>query len=73
MTLDRTSPLYKAVYTQRISCERINSQVKEFGIERSKLRNRHSVANLNTFIYFVINIRALQKSTFINSRILQIS
>jgi len=73
MTLDRTSPLYKAVYTQRISCERINSQIKEFGIERSKLRDKHSVANLNTFIYFVINVRTLQKSTFINSRILQIS
>ncbi|GHO80456.1 hypothetical protein KSD_82270 [Ktedonobacter sp. SOSP1-85] len=45
--LDRSSPLYKAVYTQRTSCERINSQAKELGIERPRLRNRRSIANLN--------------------------
>ncbi|WP_220209319.1 transposase [Reticulibacter mediterranei] len=33
LLMDRTSPLYKAVYTQRTSCERINSQAKELGIE----------------------------------------
>lgn len=33
VTLDRASPRYKAVYTQRTCCERINSQTKELGIE----------------------------------------
>lgn len=73
ITLDRTSPLYKAVYTQRTSCERINSQAKELGIERPKVHNRHSVTNLNTFIYLVINVRALQRAKSINSGLLQIS
>lgn len=49
--LDRESPLYHAIYTQRTSCERINSQAKELGIERPKVRNRHSVARLNTCNY----------------------
>jgi len=53
VTLDRTSPLYKAVYTQSTSCERINSQAKELGIERPKARNGHSVTNLNTLIYLI--------------------
>jgi hypothetical protein len=60
--LDRESPLYQAIYTQRTSCERINSQAKELGIERPKVRNRHSVTNLNTLIYLLINVRALNRS-----------
>src|SRR5262249_16787373 len=52
--LDRSGPLYKAIYMQRTSCERINSQAKELGIEHPKVRNRRSVANLNTLIYLVI-------------------
>jgi hypothetical protein len=32
--LDRESPLYHGIYNQRTSCERINSQAKELGIER---------------------------------------
>jgi hypothetical protein len=51
--------LIKAVYTQRTSCERINSQAKALGIERSKVRNQHFVANLNTLTYLIINVRAL--------------
>ena len=50
ITLDREHPLYKAMYTQRTSCERINSQAKELGIERPRIRNGRSVANLNTLI-----------------------
>ncbi len=46
--LDRQSPLYQAVYHQRTSCERINSQAQALGIERPKVRNGRSVANLNT-------------------------
>jgi hypothetical protein len=72
VTLDRTSPLYKAIYAQRTSCERINSQAKELGIERPKVHNEHSVANLNTFMYLVINVRALQRAKSINKGLLQI-
>ncbi|EFH90034.1 transposase [Ktedonobacter racemifer] len=68
--LDRSSPLYKAVYTQRTSCERINSQAKELGIERPRLRNRRSIANLNTLIYLIINVRALQRAISINRGLL---
>jgi hypothetical protein len=71
--LDRTGPLYHAVYTQRTSCERINSQAKELGIERPKVRNGRSVANLNTLIYLVINVRALQRAQSINAGLLSTS
>jgi hypothetical protein len=71
--LDRSSPLYKAIYTQRTSCERINSQAKELGIERPKVRNKQSVANLNTLIYLVINVRALHRAKSINRGLLQMS
>src|SRR5690349_9263534 len=61
VTLDRESSLYKKIYNQRTSAERVNSQAKEFGSERPKVRNLHSVKNLNTLIYLVINVRALAK------------
>lgn len=73
VTLDRDSPLYKAVYTQRTCCERINSQAKELGIERPKVRNARSVANLNTLTYLVINVRALQRVKSINTGLLQMN
>lgn len=73
VTLDRDGPLYHAVYTQRTCCERINSQAKELGIERPKVHNGRSVANLNTLIYLVINVRALQRAKSINARLLSTS
>jgi len=71
--LDRRSPLYKAIYTQRTSCERINSQAKELGIERPKVRNRQSVARLNTLTYLIVNVRALDRAKSINRGLLQMS
>ncbi len=68
--LDRIGPLYKAIYTQRTSCKRINSQAKELGIDRPKVRNRCSVANLNTLIYLIINVRALCRAKSINRGLL---
>jgi hypothetical protein len=59
--LDRDSQRYKDLYKQRTATERINSQALELGIERPKLRNRQAVTNLNTLIYVVINLRALQR------------
>ncbi len=73
VTLDRESPLYHAIYRQRTSCERINSQAKALGIERPKVRNRQSVATLNTFMYVIINVRALHRATSINRGLLQMS
>ena len=70
ITLDRASPLYQAIYTQRTCCERINSQAKELGIEHPKVHNGRCVANLNTLIYLVINVRALQRAKSINAGLL---
>ncbi len=69
--LDRESPLYQAVYTQRTSCERINSQAKELGIERPPVRNRQSVSNLNTLTYVSRNVRTLSRAISTNRRLLQ--
>ncbi len=71
--LDRQSPLYHAVYNQRTSCERINSQAQALGIERPKVRNGCSVANLNTLMYLVINAKALAKAQSINKGLLQMN
>jgi hypothetical protein len=70
VSLDRTGPLYKSIYRQRTSAERINSQAKSFGIERPKVRNRHSIANLNTLTYIVVNLKALRKAKIINASLL---
>ena len=66
VTLDREGEQYKNIYKQRTSCERINSQAKELGIERPRVRNQRSIANLNTLIYLIINVRALQRAKSIN-------
>jgi len=71
--LDRDGPLYHAIYTQRTACERSNSQAQALGIERPKVRNGHSVRNLNTLIYLVINVRALQRAQSINAGLLSTS
>src|SRR6266581_4710746 len=70
VTLDRDGPLYKAIYSQRTSTERINSQSKALGIKRPKVRNLHSVRNLNTLTYLVINARALQRARDLNASLL---
>jgi hypothetical protein len=59
--LDRDGEPYKALYKQRTAVERINSQAVELGIERPKLRNGQAIANLNTLIYTLINLRLLQR------------
>jgi len=59
--IDRDSQLYKDIYKQRTATERINSQAVELGIERPRLRNGQAIANQNTLIYILINLRALQR------------
>jgi hypothetical protein len=66
--LDRQSDAYKNIYRQRTAAERINSQAKDLGIETPKVRNIHSVANLNTLTYLVINGRALQRTRCVNAK-----
>jgi hypothetical protein len=60
-TLDRDSDEYKRLYDQRTAVERINSQAVALGIERPHLRNQQSITNLNTVLYVLINLRALQR------------
>jgi hypothetical protein len=60
-TLDRDGQAYKDVYKQRTATERINSQAKALGIERPHIRNGKAIANLNTLIYTLINLRLLQR------------
>ena len=71
MTLDRDGPLFQALYKERTGCERVNARAKELGIERPRVRNRHSVAHLNTLIYVIVNGRVLEKAKSINQRFLQ--
>lgn len=60
-TLDRDGEAYKQIYKQRSATERINSQATALGIERPDLRNISAIANQNTLIYILINIRMLQR------------
>ena len=60
-TLDRDGEDYKNAYKQRTAVERINSQAKALGIERPYLRNGAAIANQNTLIYILINLRFLQR------------
>jgi len=59
--LDRHSETYTQIYKQRTATERINSQAVALGIERPKLRNQQAIANQNTLIYVLINLRALHR------------
>lgn len=60
-TLDRESQVYKDLYNRRTAVERINSQAVALGIERPHLRNGDAIANLNTLIYILVNLRFLQR------------
>jgi hypothetical protein len=70
VSLDRDGPLYHAIYDQRTSTERINSQSKALGIKRPKVRNLDSIRNLNTLTYLVINAGALRRVRKINAELL---
>lgn len=70
-SLDRESPRFQSLYVQRTGCERIDARAKELGIERPRMRNGRSVANLNTLIYVIVNVRVLVKAKSINARLLQ--
>ena len=73
VTLNRDAPLFHALYNQRTGCERVNARAKELGIERPRVRNGRSVANLNTLIYVIVNVRVLEKAQSINQGLLQMN
>ena len=60
-TLDRESALYQRLNDERTAVERINSQSVALGIEHPHLRNGHAIANEDTLIYLLINLRFLQR------------
>lgn len=60
--LDRAGADYQAVYKQRTATERINSQATALGIERPRLRNQVAIANHNTLLYALIDLRALRRT-----------
>lgn len=60
--LDREGQTFKDLYDQRTASERIFSLGKDLGMERPKLRNQDSIANLNTLTYVLINLRTLHRS-----------
>lgn len=60
-SLDRQSQIYEEIYNQRSATERINSQATNLGIERPHFRNGNAIANINTLIYALINLRLLQR------------
>lgn len=59
--LDRSSHGYKELYRQRTATERINSQATSLGIEHPKLRNGQAIANLNSLLYVLLNLKALHR------------
>jgi hypothetical protein len=67
LALDRQTESYRAIYRQRTSAERINSQATALGIERPKVRRQAAIARLNTLTYLTINLRALQRVQAINA------
>jgi hypothetical protein len=68
LAVDRESPAFQAIYDQRTSAERINSQATAWGIERPKLRHQRSIRHLNTLTYLVINARALRRARELNGK-----
>ena len=51
LSIDRNSRCFKSSYSLRTECERYNSRFKNTGQERMWVRNKSSVANLNTLAH----------------------
>jgi len=56
LTTSNCHRLYKLIYNQRISAERIDTQVRACGTERSIVRDIHLVRHPNTLIYLTSNV-----------------
>ena len=71
VTLDRSGPLYQAIYRQRTSTERANSHAKlQLLLAHPLVRNFPSVRNLNTLTFMLINLKALQRAKSMNASLL---
>jgi hypothetical protein len=57
--LTAAAPRAREIYSLRTACEHLFRQAVALHIEQSKFRNRSSIANLNTLIYFTPDLRAL--------------
>ncbi len=51
LSIGRNSMCFKSSYSLRTECERYNSRFKNTGQERMWVRNKSSVANLNTLAH----------------------
>ena len=51
LSIDRNSKYFKSSYSLRTECERYNSHFKSTGQERMWVKNKSSVANLNTLAH----------------------
>lgn len=60
-TLNRESAAYQELYAQRTMVERINAQAEALHILRPKVRRGRAIANQNTLIYVLINLRLLAR------------
>lgn len=61
LQLDRESEAYRQLFAKRTMVERINSQAEALGILHPKMRRGAAIANRNTLLYVLINLRALQR------------
>ena len=71
--LDRDSEAFKQVYNHRTAAERINALAVNLGIERPKFRNQASIANMNSLIYVLLNLRAIARIRRLKQRSLTAS
>jgi hypothetical protein len=60
-TIDRADPVYRAVYRQRTSVERLFSQAKALGLERPIVRTQAAIERLAALIAITINLRLIAR------------
>lgn len=63
LSIDRDSRYFKSTYSLRTECERYNSRFKNTGQERVWVRNKSSVANLNTLAHISLLAVAIASIT----------
>lgn len=63
LSIDRDSRDFKTTYSLRTECERYNSRFKNTGQERVWVRNKSSVANLNTLAHISLLAVAIASIT----------
>ncbi len=68
LSINRDSKYFKRTYSLRIECERYNSRFKSTRQERMWVRNKSSVANLNTLAHISLLAVAIAAITMPNSQ-----